>query len=169
MTKLEKITHVSLIAVCCVSLFILISARFRSAALPPALRPNLVGQSLFLPGMDWHAAQLNVVLQISATCHFCNESMPFYQTLAAACKRKGTNVALVVSSQDAVPAIQDHLREKQVTVDKVLHSRAGDLGINATPTILVVNSQGIVKQAFVGKLDGYKEQEVLSIVERGGA
>ena len=171
MTKLEKATHIFLITVCCVSLAVLIEARVRLHSLPSTLAPtqqsNLVGKSLSLPGMDWNAAPLNIVLQISATCHFCSESMPFYQRLAAACNRQGGKAKLVVSSQDAVRTMQDHLGQQHVVVDNVLQSRMDALGIIATPTILVVDSRGVVKRVFVGKLDESREREMLSIVERG--
>jgi hypothetical protein len=167
MTKLETVTHVFLIGVCCLAGGLLIEQRFFS---PPEtgmeLPAALVGREVKLPGADWQAAPLSVVLQISSTCHFCNESMPFYRQLMAARQAQAAKVPVIVASADAVPVIRKHLEDEQVAVDKVLHSRMEAFG-TGTPTVYIVDSKGVVKRAFVGKLDSSGEKELLSIVERG--
>jgi len=80
MTKLETATHVFLIGLCCLAGGLLIEQRF----FPPedadsTAVSNLVGREIKLPGANWQAAPLSVVLQISTTCEFCNRSMPFYK------------------------------------------------------------------------------------------
>ena len=165
MTKLEKVTHGFVIGVCCLAGGLLIEQRFfpqdDAAASPPR---TLVGREVKLPGADWQAAPLSVLLQLSSTCHFCNESMPFYKQLTAA--RQSAKVPVIVASSDAVAVMRQHLEDQQVVVDKVLHSRMESFG-TGTPTIYIVDSKGLVKRAFVGKLDSAGEKELLSIVERG--
>jgi hypothetical protein len=167
MTKLETVTHVFLIGVCCLAGGLLIEQRFFSqpdAGADPG--QNLVGREVQLPGADWQASPISVVLQISSTCHFCNESMPFYKQLVAARQAGTAKVPVIVASRDAVAVMQKHLEEEQVTVDKVLHSRL-DAFPPVTPTVYVVDSRGLVKRVFVGKLDSSGEKELLSIIERG--
>jgi len=167
MTKLETITHVFLIGVCCLAGGLLIEERFFSPAEPgtdPAR--DLVGREVKLPGADWQTAPVSVLLQISSTCHFCNESMPFYKQLLAARQAHAAKVPVIVVSRDAVPVMQKHLEDQQVTVDRVLHSRLESLG-TFTPTVYVVDSKGFVKRVFIGKLDSSGEKELLSIIERG--
>jgi len=168
MTKLEKVTHVFLIGVCCVSLFMVIESRISRASRETSVRAaDPVGQPVKLAGADWQAAPITVVLHLSSTCHFCNESMPFYQRLAATHQQQGSRTALIVSSQDPVAVMEDHLAKEQVAVDKVLHARLDSIGVAGTPTVLIVDAQGVVRRAFRGKLDASREKELLSIVERG--
>jgi len=167
MTKLETATHVFLIGLCCLAGGLLIEQRF----FPPedadtAAVDNLVGREIKLPGADWQAAPLSVLLQISTTCDFCNRSMPFYKTLMETRQSLAAKVPVIVASQDAVDVMRKHLEEEQVSVDKVLHSRAG-LFATPTPTVYIVDSKGVVKKAFVGELDASGRQELLSIVQRG--
>jgi hypothetical protein len=166
MTKLETATHVFLIGVCCLAGGLLIEQRFFSAPDGPGPAPNLVGREVKLPGADWQSAPVSVVLQISSTCHFCNESMPFYRQLIAARQAAGAKVPVIVASADAVAVMRQHLAEQQVSVDKVLHSRMEGFG-NLTPTVYIVDSKGMVKRVFVGELDPSGEKELLSIVQRG--
>jgi len=167
MTRLETATHVFLIALCCLAGGILIKQQFFSPPDDnPAAMPELVGRRVNLPGADWHAAPVSVLLQISSTCHFCTESMPFYRQLAAARAASAAKVPVIVASADAVAVMQKHLEEQQVTVDKVLHSRLSAFG-TGTPTVYIVDYKGVVKRVFAGKLDSSAEKELLSIVERG--
>lgn len=166
MTKLEKATHVFLIAVCCLAGGLLIEQRFFSSQDDDlATGHDLVGRQVALPGADWQAAPISVLLQISSTCHFCNESMPFYRQLMAARQAAPARVPVIVASQDAVAAIRKHLGDQQLTVDKVLHTR--DVFGTGTPTVYIVDSGGVVKRVFIGKLDPAGEKELLAIVERG--
>jgi hypothetical protein len=167
MTKLETATHVFVIGLCCLAGGLLIEQRFFSAPETETLpaRP-LVGREVNLPGADWQAAPLSVLLQISSTCRFCNESMPFYKQLMAVRQAQSAKVPVIVASADAVAVMRKHLEDRQVIVDKVLHSRLESFG-TGTPTIYIVDSKGMVQRVFMGKLDSSGEKELLSIVERG--
>jgi len=167
MSKLETATHVFLIGLCCLAGGILIEQRFFSEpdnASGPA--PALVGREVRLPGAEWQSAPVSVLLQISSTCHYCNESMPFYRQLMAARSAASAKVPVIVASADAVAVMQKHLEDQQVSVDKVLHSRLEGFD-TVTPTVYIVDSKGMVKRVFVGELDSSGQKELLSIVQRG--
>ncbi|HUI80946.1 MAG TPA: hypothetical protein VLY24_23640 [Bryobacteraceae bacterium] len=169
MTKLETATHVFLIGICCLAGGLLIEQRFfppRQAVVDPETFPAqaLLGRKVELPGADWQAAKFSILLQISSTCRFCEESMPFYRRLAAA--RQATKIPVIVASADAVAVMRKHLEDQQVIVDKVLHSRLAAFG-TGTPTIYIVDSAGLIKRVFLGELDSSGEKELLSIVEHG--
>lgn len=167
MTKLEKATHLSLIVVCCVAAFALVKTMLVAPQVDLLKPRDLVGRAVKLPGADWNAARLTVLLQLSSTCHFCNESMPFYQTLGAVREHQAGRFQLIVATSDSVGVMERHLAERQVNVDKVLHSRLESIGNGFTPAVFVVDSGGLVKQAFIGKLDPPGEKKLLSILEAG--
>ena len=98
MSKLETATHVFLIGLCCLAGGLLIEQRFFSQPdneSGPA--PTLVGREVRLPGADWQSAPVSVLLQISSTCHYCNNSMPFYRQLMAARQAAGAKVPVIVT------------------------------------------------------------------------
>ena len=166
MTKLEKASHLSVIAVCCLAAGLLIENRFFPPQQAAPSRPRLLGREVSLPGANWQSAPVSVLLEISSTCPYCNASMPFYRQLMAARQAAGAKIPVLVASADAVAVMQKHLADQQVSVDKVLHSppEGFDTG---TPTVFVVDNKGVVKRAFVGQLDATREQQLLGIVERG--
>ena len=78
-----------------------------------------------------------------------------------------SSVRIVVVTADTAEVMQKYLATIQVSVDRVLSIDKGAAGLSETPIILAVDSSGIVKRAFVGKLTSSREKEVLSIVEQG--
>jgi len=167
MTKLETTTHLFLIGLCCLAGGLLIEQRFFRPPEAETVSPrDLVGRAVELPGADWQAAPFSVLLQISSTCHFCNESMPFYKQLMAARQSQAARIPVIVASGDAVSIMRKYLEDHQVIVDKVLHSRLQSFR-TGTPTIYIVDSKGLVRRAFIGELDSSGEKELLSIIERG--
>lgn len=168
MTKLETATHVSVIALCCLAGGLLIEQRFFRSSDDAVPVRSVVGREVRLPGADWQAAPFSVVLQISSTCEYCNESMPFYKQLMTVRQAQPAKVPVIVATRDAVNVMRKHLEDQQVMVDKVLHSGLESLGVpTLTPTIYVVDSKGLVKRAFIGELDASGEQELLSIIAAG--
>lgn len=167
MTKLETVTHVFVIGLCCLAGGLLIEQRFFSSPSDESVPGRgLLGREVRLPGADWQAAPFSVLLQLSSTCDFCNESIPFYKQLMAARQAQAVRVPVIVVSGDAVAVMRKHLEDEQLMVDKVLHSRLESLGM-VTPTIYIVDSKGFVKRVFVGELDSSGQKELLSIIERG--
>jgi hypothetical protein len=92
--------------------------------------------------------------------------MPFYKQLIAARQAQAAKVPVIVASRDAVAVMRKHLEDRQLIVDKVLHSRADSFD-TGTPTVYIVDSRGLVRRAFIGELDSSGEKELLSIVGRG--
>ena len=168
MSKLETATHVFLIAVCCLAGGLLIEHRFFPPKDGAEFEPprQLVGREVKLPGADWQAAPVTVLLQLSSTCRFCNESMPFYRQLLSARQSAAAKVPVIVVSADAVAVMQKHLSEQQLAPDRVLHSRLDGLS-TSTPTVYIVDAKGMVRRIYIGKLNDEGEKQVLSIVQGG--
>ena len=56
---------------------------------------------------------------------------------------------------------QAYLKAEDVQVDEVKHANFQSLQIGGTPTLLLVDSNGVVQKVWLGKLTEAKEQEVL--------
>ncbi len=97
---------------------------------------DLVGRTVQLPGVDFTRKGKTLLIAISSTCHFCQESQPFYRQLANA---PGVTANLVA----------------------VLPTPQRD-GVNSTPTLLLVDGRGKVEKAWIGKLDDAGQKQVQS-------
>jgi hypothetical protein len=49
-----------------------------------------------------------------------------------------------------------------ISLDEVMQASLGDIGVHGTPTLLLVNKEGVVTNAWRGKLSPDKELEVMS-------
>jgi thiol-disulfide isomerase/thioredoxin len=165
MSKLERATHICLIAVCVVSIALLLERRFTPAPVARAgTAAELLGKRLDAPGIDWKKAHLNAVLFISTSCHFCRESIPFYQRLAEERRKRSAQVALSALSREPGEKVKAYLSAERVFVDGAYQLSAAHSRLRGTPTLLLIDSNGVVQRSYVGKLDSAQEEEVLKLV-----
>ena len=65
------------------------------------------------------------------------------------------------------PKRKSWLKDEGVRVDQVKQASLGDIGVRGTPTLLLVNSAGVVTNVWVGKLQPDQEQQVLAALRKG--
>jgi hypothetical protein len=166
MKHLEKITYILLITVCIVSLAVLVKHGLLSTERP---RPGMDAQEHSLAGKNepslgsaaWTGHQRNVVLLLSSQCHFCEESLPLYQELSRLRQQAGNDFSLLAVGLEAPESLRTYLSKSKVSVDNVLQVRRGFADINFTPAVFIVDSHGVILNAFLGKLDGAHEKQLL--------
>lgn len=119
---------------------------------------SLAGRSL---AVDWAKNRHTLVLAISTTCHFCRDSVPFYQRLGA----KQKEVKIVAVLPQSVAEARQYLDGAGVHVDEIRQVPLNTLGVKGTPTLLLVNEVGVVTDVWVGKLQADQEAQVLTSLE----
>jgi hypothetical protein len=126
----------------------------------------LVGKHLSLPGADIKMTRATAVLVMSTTCPFCTASAPFYHRLT-------TDVALSLNGNfETVAVLPEDASAAQTYATQTLGAnfdviRQGSIdGALVTPTLFLLDSAGIVKQVWVGKLDSAAEDQVVAAVRR---
>jgi hypothetical protein len=158
----EIAANVAIIIVAVVIVIVFVRNYFpASKASAPAIA---AGASLIGQPVDWHDSQRNVVLVLSTTCHFCKESSGFYRKLVEDCRSHARTVAFFPQTPEEAQA---YLRAEDVRVDEIKHADFQSLQIGGTPTLLLVDSKGIVQKVWIGKLPEAKEKEVLDQSCRG--
>ena len=159
---LEIAANVSIVVVAVMIVIVFARNYFLgSKTSPPAIAD---GATLTGQPVNWHDNTKNVVLVLSTTCHFCKESSGFYRKLVEDCRNHARTIAFFPqTSQEA----QAYLKAEYVQVDEVKHANFQSLQIGGTPTLLLVNSNGVVQKVWLGKLTEAKEKEVLDQSCRG--
>ena len=159
---LDAAANVSIIIVAVVIVIFFARNYFpASKASSPAIS---AGAKLTGQPVNWHASPKNVVLLLSTTCHFCKESSGFYRKLAEDCRSHARTVALFPQIPEEAQA---YLRAEEVQVDDIKHADFQSLQIGGTPTLLLVDSNGVVQKVWLGRLSEAKEKEVLEQSCRG--
>lgn len=118
------------------------------------------GTKVNLDGIDWAQNQRTLLLVLDEKCRFCTESAPFYQRLTVAMTRTERVRLVAVLPQD-VAAGRQYLAKLNVPIEDVRQSSLDAMGVEGTPTLILVNEKGDVMEAWAGQLSTDKESEVL--------
>jgi len=160
-SKLDTAANVAIIVVCIIAAAILIRNNFFPPRPPGAPAEAQKGESLpelrkAIPA----GTQRALFLAVSPTCHFCNDSLPFYKQLMDRRNQAGSAVKVIA----AVPADAEakNFSSAGVTPDAVVHVDFSKIKVPGTPTLLLVDDQGKVLDVWVGKLDESREKQVLA-------
>jgi thiol-disulfide isomerase/thioredoxin len=122
------------------------------------------GTQISVPGITWSDSEETVVLALSNKCHFCTESAPFYQKLSRELADR-QNVRMVAVFPQEVGEGKKYLDGLNVPITQVAQATLDSLGVRGTPTLVIVDKSGTVKQSWVGRLNAERESEVLSRVK----
>jgi thiol-disulfide isomerase/thioredoxin len=119
------------------------------------------GEKFQLPDVDWSKNGQTLVLALSKNCRFCSESAPFYQKLVKE-EAESRSLRLVAVFPHDVNQGKNYLDELGVSVSEIKQAPFNSIRIRGTPTLLLVNKDGVVVDVWVGKLPPEKEAEALS-------
>lgn len=112
-------------------------------------------------GVNWAANKRTLVLGLQTGCHFCTDSAPFFQKLTGAAAGKTKILAILPQTVDES---EQYLAKLSVRVDDVKSAPLSEIAVAGTPTLLLVDDKGIVKNVWVGKLPDNRQAEVLSAI-----
>jgi len=119
------------------------------------------GTQISLPDTQWSGSQRTLILAVSDTCHFCSESADFYKRLVQEnTQKKGVRIVAVLP-QDLERG-KKYMEKLGVTVDEIKTLQLNQIGVRATPTLIMLDGNGVVRESWVGKLTKDKEDEVIS-------
>lgn len=160
--KIDVLANVSLIVVSIVFGFVLV----RKQLLPSHTdQPSEVSPGVRIPltGVDWKAGQKTLLLVVSNQCHFCSESAAFYRRLAAGAAAR--DVHLIALLPQPVSDGREYMKSLDVPIQDVRQVEMQTLNVRGTPTLVLVDQEGIVRNVWRGKLPAEKESEVMTLLE----
>ncbi len=100
-------------------------------------------------------------MAVRAGCHFCEESIPFYQRLGELqAARKLRAQTLVVTPDDAAQT-KDTPFWSAINLNSVFNEPLDRIQVSATPTVMLVDDRGQVKRSWAGKQSAEGEREIV--------
>ncbi len=158
---LDRASNIAVIVVAVVVVVTLLHREFHTTPNPNA---SLKGTSLQLAAITHTPAKVNLVLGISTVCHFCEQNVGFYQQLSTL-EAPGKLAFFTVFPQSAADA-SAFLNQKEIHPDGVVSSPLSKYKITGTPTLLLVDASGKVKEAWVGALDASRQADVVKTIRQ---
>jgi hypothetical protein len=131
---------------------------------PQPSEPLRIGTKL--PGSEWARNERTLLIALSEGCRYCSDSGPFYQRLTREVSGK-KNIGVVAVLPQVVNEGRDYLTSLGVSIADVRQVSLDDLGVIGTPTLILVNKEGVVTNAWRGQIPSHKEDEVLNRLKCG--
>lgn len=163
MKWLDRFASIAVIIAVAVFLFIAARNDFFAPKSQPQANPqkDLAGTTITLPGISFANGRDSLVLAVSTTCHFCQESLPFYKQLSEKVRGKIDLIAVLPEPESEA---KKFLADAAVQTDAIVKAIPNSIGVQGTPTVLLVDGKGKVKNVWMGRLDEAGQKQMLSIV-----
>ncbi|HKQ53675.1 MAG TPA: hypothetical protein VJT74_14970 [Pyrinomonadaceae bacterium] len=166
--RLESLANIAIIVAAVLLCFVLVKNYLlpdRSKDRPRDLRVP-AGTKVSLPGVDWAGNKRTLLVVLQKGCHFCSESAPFYQRVIRETAGRG-DVHLIAVLPQPTDESRKYLDELGVTIDDLKQSELDAVSVGGTPTLILVDNQGVVVNSWVGKLNADNEADVLRRLQEG--
>jgi hypothetical protein len=161
--KLETLTNIAVITVAVLASTVLVRNRLLTRAALRAPRQIAAGAKVSVPGLDWRAKGNTVLMALSPTCHFCTESAPFYRRLAAELSNRPVQLTALFPEGSENKG-GEYLKGLGLQVNDVREGSFSSLHIRGTPTLILVDEQGVARNVWAGKLSPETERDVIKTV-----
>ena len=165
--KIEVVANVAVILLAVVIGSVYLRDRF-SAHGPEPNEVKAGDRLARLDGWDWGAHDRSLVLVLKKGCHFCEDSAPFYQRLAAQQQEARSNTAIVAVFPDAADAVKEAVQAEALGVHALAGVPLEKLKVSGTPSVLLVDRNGTVVNVWIGMLSPRQELEVMRAVACAG-
>lgn len=162
--KLETAANVATVLAAATMLTVVGWSQYRKAVPPPTPKATTYAPGEQIDGVPLKAftgPEATVVLAISSKCAYCTASMPFYRSLAKAAGESRRPLRVIAVSRESSSTLDAYVKENSLPVWASYSEPRGFRKIRATPTLLLVDPTGVVKQAWVGQLSESEKAEVL--------
>jgi len=162
--KLEIVTNVVVIVLALTIGFVFVKDRFFGPALGSS--DIKAGDRLAGPkGLDWNAHDRTLLMVLRKGCHYCEDSVPFYQRLVDKRKHDAADLAIVALFPDDAETARTVTKSESLDVETLGGVPLQTLRVSGTPALILVDRSGIVLNTWVGMLSPKQELDVMKATD----
>lgn len=165
-TRLEAIANVAVILVALAVGYVVLG---RYVAAYRAPRAVAAGDRLeAIPNLDWSQHRHTLVLALNTGCHFCEQSVPFYQRLADTRESSGGELEIVAVFPNDAEMVQQFMTKDNLRIRSLAAVPLEKLRVDATPTLILVDKDGRVERSWIGFLSPAEELDLIKFAFGSG-
>lgn len=113
---------------------------------------------------NFNNSNQTLLIALSTSCQFCDESVPFYRRLAENNFRSGKKVNLVAVFKEDKIFVENFTLKKKLQMETVSNLDFNEIDVSGTPTLILIDNEKKVLAVWKGKLDSSQEDEILNEV-----
>lgn len=162
-TKLEAAGNILVILIA-LAVGAVVLTRYANSSRTP--RSVAAGDHLAsIPGLDWARHHRTLLLVLNTGCHFCQDSVPFYQKLAQVPRLDSDAVQIVAVFPNEVEMVRQFAAQEGLTIRSLPGVPLENWRVNVTPTLILVNREGQVEKVWIGVLTAKEQMDLLKLAE----
>lgn len=116
----------------------------------------LMNSRIDVPNVNRNQNGSSLVFFLDKDCAYCTSSAPFYrQLLEEVAKRNVNSLAILPNSIDEA---RNYLQSLKLPIENVRSASLASYNIPGTPTVLLLDHEGIVKNVWLGAMRGREKQ-----------
>ncbi len=156
--KLEIATNILIILV-----VLLIGGTYLKAHFGHHEEDPSVGESINAPpGYDWHGTAPTLVIAVRDGCAYCERSYPLYRRLQNLEQENHLKAHILMIMPDDSTRATAVLSSQGITSQAITNTPLINIKVSATPTLLLVDANGRLRQSWVGELDASKSDALIA-------
>jgi len=161
-STLEIATNIAVLLLAVVALSTLTITFFLNPA-TPKLRPGLEKGKAFgqVSKVDYRSSEQTLLIALNTNCSYCRESLPLYRKLEEVQHEGNKSTRILALFPNSEEEVARYTEANQLKLDTVANVDFRPLLISGTPTMVLVNKSGEVKNFWLGKLADPEEDEFL--------
>ena len=164
--RLEVATNIAVLLVAVALLAALATTWLKPSPAPvyeTGLRQGATVQPI--PSIQFSAATRTLLLVLSTKCGYCEQSLPFYKRLIQENSTAANQVRIVGLFSNSEAEVDEYKKRNSLALTTVANVDPGTFQVTGTPTLILVDAQGKVKDLWIGKLSTSDEQQVLGTIK----
>lgn len=162
--KAETAANIAIIALCAIVGVVLIKKNFfpPQPGTPPAAVSTGDYSKLLHSAMPSGAERV-LFVALSPTCRYCTESIPFYRRLLEERERAGAELPVIGLVPDTfdLEATKRKIESADIEFSAWVQADFMAARLRGTPTLVLLDSEGVVSDVWFGKLSPESENAVL--------
>ena len=161
--RAELIANIAIVVVA-ILLCVVLVKRFiltSEPANPAAANQLAAGERVPLNDVEWVKSKHTLLLVLQKGCRYCTESAPFYQRLIQETANR-SDVKLIALLPQSVTEGKQYLDEIGVGITDVRQVPPSQVKVGGTPTLILVDQNGVAVDVWKGKLQPDGEAKVMS-------
>ncbi|HKS30189.1 MAG TPA: redoxin family protein [Pyrinomonadaceae bacterium] len=117
-----------------------------------------------IPRVDYASASQTILIAVNTECHFCTESIPFYNELAKLQQMKDKGTRIIAVFPNAESEVQQYVKQNQLQVEAIAGVDLKTFNVRGTPTMILVDRNGKVLNFWIGKLSEDEKKQAVNIL-----
>jgi hypothetical protein len=93
--------------------------------------------------------------------------MPFYGLLVEEQRRRPENFSVSAVSAEPTSTIRDYFASRNIRIESAFQISPSEFPLRGTPTLLIVDDEGVVRKSFVGALGPETQRKLLDGARAG--